>query len=94
MLGRKNREENYFFNRFAEIPYLNSSLFEKQDVETGQGFYHNGIMISELKNEPIRIYPSSVLGKKVKKDPDILTYIKLNLQQIGGQFESVDNYNK
>lgn len=25
---------------------------------------------------------------------DILTYIKLNLQQIGGQFESVDNYNK
>ena len=75
VLGRKKREENDFFNRFAEIPYLNSSLFEKQDVETGQGSYHNGIMISELKNEPIRIYPSSVLGKKVKKDPDILTYI-------------------
>ena len=75
VLGKKRREENSFFNQFSEIPYLNSSLFEKQDVETGQGVYHNGIMISELKNEPIRIYSSSVLGKKIKKDPDILTYI-------------------
>ena len=75
VLGKKRREENSFFNQFSEIPYLNSSLFEKQDVETGQGVYHNGIMISELKNEPIRLYSSSVLGKKIKKDPDILTYI-------------------
>ena len=50
VLGKKNREDTEFFNRFAEIPYLNSSLFEKQDIETGQGSYHNGIMISELKN--------------------------------------------
>ena len=75
VLGKKRREENSFFNQFSEIPYLNSSLFEKQDVETGQGVYHNGIMVSELKNEPIRLYSSSVLGKKIKKDPDILTYI-------------------
>ena len=75
VLGKKKREENSFFNQFSEIPYLNSSLFEKQDIETGQGVYHNGIMISELKNEPIRLYSSSVLGKKIKKDPDILTYI-------------------
>lgn len=75
VLGKKKREENSFFNQFSEIPYLNSSLFEKQDVETGQGVYHNGIMISELKNEPIRHYSSSVLGKKIKKDLDILTYI-------------------
>ncbi|MFR7564660.1 MAG: Eco57I restriction-modification methylase domain-containing protein [Oscillospiraceae bacterium] len=75
VLGKKKREENIFFNQFSEIPYLNSSLFEKQDIETGQGVYHNGIMISELKNEPIRLYSSSVLGKKIKKDPDILTYI-------------------
>ena len=75
VLGKKKREENSFFNQFSEIPYLNSSLFEKQDVETGQGVYHNGIMISELKNEPIRLYSSSVLGKKIKKDLDILTYI-------------------
>ena len=75
VLGKKQREDTKFFNQFKEIPYLNSSLFEKQDVEIGRGDYHNGIMISELKNSAIKRFSRSVLGKKAKQNYNLLEYI-------------------
>ena len=75
VLGKKQREDTVFFNKFKEIPYLNSSLFEKQDVEIGRGIYHNGIMISELKNSAIKRFSRSVLGNKAKPNYNLLEYI-------------------
>ncbi|QQW62393.1 class I SAM-dependent DNA methyltransferase [Helicobacter pylori] len=53
VLAKKNNES-------GKIPYLNSSLFDKTPLES------NGHEIKLLNNEPLEIYPKSVL----KKDKD------------------------
>lgn len=57
ILGKKERSIGDFYNRFSEIPYLNSSLFEKQIVEI------NDVNINELKDLEISVKKNSVLGK-------------------------------
>ena len=56
-----------FVNLFKKIPYLNSSLFEKQQIEI------DCINISNLSNEYIDIIPGSVI--KGSKNIRILDYI-------------------
>lgn len=60
VLGRKieDREKTEFYENFSEIPYLNSSLFEKQDIES------RDITINDIKNVPLKKSKSSVLNNK------------------------------
>ncbi|WRB57248.1 class I SAM-dependent DNA methyltransferase [Helicobacter pylori] len=53
---------------FEKIPYLNSSLFDKTPLEL------KGYEIKLLNNEPLEIYPKSVL-KKEKKALPLLEYL-------------------
>ncbi|GAA9741501.1 class I SAM-dependent DNA methyltransferase [Helicobacter pylori] len=57
----------------GKIPYLNSSLFDKTPLES------NGHEIRSLKNEPLEIYPKSILKKdekyKNEKDLPLLKYL-------------------
>ena len=69
VLGTKERSDTDFHNKFSNIPYLNSSLFEKQKIEIDYFF------IKFLKNESIERRASSVLGKKSKATLPILEYI-------------------
>ncbi|MCM1382834.1 MAG: Eco57I restriction-modification methylase domain-containing protein, partial [Muribaculaceae bacterium] len=69
VLGTKERTDTDFHNKFSNIPYLNSSLFEKQKIETDY------ILIRFLRNENITRKSSSVLGKKSKSTLPILEYI-------------------
>ena len=69
VLGTKDRTESEFHDKFSKIPYLNSSLFEKQPVET------DFAMINYLKNSEIARKPSSVLGAKSRHNLPILEYI-------------------
>ena len=59
-----------FYNKFTNIPYLNSSLFEKQEIET------TFVNICELKNDQIRLCPKTRIhvSKKNQKEP-IVNYI-------------------
>ena len=58
VLGRRERDVNEFYNMFSEIPYLNSALFERQEVES------DDVNINELRNLQIKLKNNSVLGKK------------------------------
>ena len=69
ILGKKERGNDTFFSNFAEIPYLNSSLFEKQDIEKKYLF------ISYLENSKVKRKSKSVLGKKAKDELFLLEYI-------------------
>jgi hypothetical protein len=52
---------------FAHVPYLNSSLFEQTDIE------HNGIFISNLRDESLPVFPETVLrDPKGRKRTDAL----------------------
>ncbi len=57
----------------GKIPYLNSSLFDKTPLES------NGHEIKSLNNEPLEIYPKSVLKKdkdyQEKEDFSLLEYL-------------------
>ncbi|GAA9372846.1 class I SAM-dependent DNA methyltransferase [Helicobacter pylori] len=76
VLAKKNNER---FKEIKEdkisgkIPYLNSSLFDKTPLES------NGHEIKSLNNEPLEIYPKSVLKKdekyKNEKDLPLLEYL-------------------
>ena len=56
VLARKPRERDEHLNKiFANVPYLNSSLFELTDIE------HSTIVISNLRDEKLPILASSVL---------------------------------
>jgi hypothetical protein len=68
VLGKKDREINNFYNLFSEIPYLNSALFERQEIES------NDININEIRNLNIKIKSNSVLGKK-NNEEELLKYI-------------------
>ncbi|GAA9408089.1 class I SAM-dependent DNA methyltransferase [Helicobacter pylori] len=75
VLAKKNNER---FKEIKEdkilgkIPYLNSSLFDKTPLES------NGHEIKLLNNEPLKIYPKSILKKdkdyQEKKDLPLLEY--------------------
>ncbi|GAA8786283.1 type II restriction endonuclease Eco57I subunit R [Helicobacter pylori] len=63
VLAKKNNERLEEIKEdkiLGKIPYLNSSLFDKTPLES------NGHEIRSLKNEPLEIYPKSIL----KKDKD------------------------
>ncbi len=70
VLAKKNNERSKEIKEnkiLGKIPYLNSSLFDKTPLES------NGHEIRLLKNEPLEIYPKSVLKKdeKYKKEKDL-----------------------
>ncbi len=61
VLAKKNNEREIKESKIlGKIPYLNSSLFDKTPLES------NGHEIKLLKNEPLEIYPKSVLKKDEK----------------------------
>lgn len=60
ILGTKERERGEFFDKFKDIPYLNSSLFENYDVE------RNDVMIRDLENNYVEVKNHSRTKKKGK----------------------------
>ncbi|GAA8280252.1 class I SAM-dependent DNA methyltransferase [Helicobacter pylori] len=76
VLAKKNNERSKEIKEdkiLGKIPYLNSSLFDKTPLES------NGHEIKLLNNEPLEIYPKSVLKKdkdyQEKKDLSLLEYL-------------------
>ena len=69
VLGRRNRADHPFYAQFEQIPYLNSSLFERQDIEKSD------ININELKNLSVSKKSRSILGSGAPKALPILQYI-------------------
>ncbi|WQZ34438.1 class I SAM-dependent DNA methyltransferase [Helicobacter pylori] len=74
VLAKKNNEREIKEDKIlGKIPYLNSSLFDKTPLES------NGHEIRLLKNEPLEIYPKSILKKdkdyQNKKDLPLLEYL-------------------
>ncbi|WP_231218903.1 Eco57I restriction-modification methylase domain-containing protein [Helicobacter pylori] len=76
VLAKKNNERLKEIKEdkiLGKIPYLNSSLFDKTPLES------NGHEIKWLDNEPLEIYPKSVLKKdekyKNEKDLPLLEYL-------------------
>ncbi len=70
VLAKKNNERSKKIKEdeiLGKIPYLNSSLFDKTPLES------DGHEIRLLKNEPLEIYPKSVLKKdeKYKNEEDL-----------------------
>ncbi|GAA8522341.1 hypothetical protein HpBT268_07460 [Helicobacter pylori] len=76
VLAKKNNERLKEIKEdkiLGKIPYLNSSLFDKTPLES------KGHEIKLLNNEPLKIYPKSVLKKdekyKNEKDLPLLEYL-------------------
>ncbi|GAA8322217.1 class I SAM-dependent DNA methyltransferase [Helicobacter pylori] len=76
VLAKKNNERSKEIKEdkiLGKIPYLNSSLFDKTPLEL------KGHEIKLLNNEPLEIYPKSVLKKdkdyQEKKDLPLLEYL-------------------
>ncbi|WP_187895208.1 class I SAM-dependent DNA methyltransferase [Helicobacter pylori] len=74
VLAKKNSERSQAKNKILEeIPYLNSSLFDQTPLES------KGYKIRSLDNEPLEIYPKSVLKKheeyQKQKDLPLLEYL-------------------
>jgi adenine-specific DNA-methyltransferase len=74
VLARKPEDRNDSFkNKFAHVPYLNSSLFEPTEME------QTTIFISNLRNEKLEIFPATVLkdnnGKKRFGEINALEYL-------------------
>ncbi len=75
VLAKKNNERSKEIKEdkiLGKIPYLNSSLFDKTPLES------NGHEIKSLNNEPLEIYPKSILKKDKdfqKKDLPLLEYL-------------------
>ncbi|GAA8699806.1 class I SAM-dependent DNA methyltransferase [Helicobacter pylori] len=75
VLAKKNNERSKEKEDkiLGKIPYLNSSLFDKTPLES------NGHEIKLLNNEPLEIYPKSVLKKdkdyQKEKDLPLLKYL-------------------
>ncbi|GAA8896460.1 hypothetical protein HpSIM26_00760 [Helicobacter pylori] len=76
VLAKKNNERSKEIKEdkiLGKIPYLNSSLFDKTPLES------NGHEIKLLNNEPLEIYPKSILKKdkdfQEKKDLPLLEYL-------------------
>ncbi len=76
VLAKKNNERSKEIKEdkiLGKIPYLNSSLFDKTPLES------NGHEIKSLNNEPLEIYPKSILKKdkdyQEKEDFSLLKYL-------------------
>lgn len=69
VLGKRNRQETPFFENFKDIPYLNSSLFERYVVEK------QDVNIIEIKNLPIIKKKKSAVGNKNESQILLLDYI-------------------
>ncbi|MCQ2900047.1 Eco57I restriction-modification methylase domain-containing protein [Helicobacter pylori] len=71
VLAKKNSERslNKEDKILEKIPYLNSSLFDETPLES------KGYKIRSLNNEPLEIYPKSVLKKHEQKDWTLLEYL-------------------
>ncbi|MGL2767661.1 DUF7149 domain-containing protein [Helicobacter pylori] len=76
VLAKKNNERSKEIKEdkiLGKIPYLNSSLFDKTPLES------NGHEIKLLNNEPLEIYPKSILKKdkdyQEKEDFSLLKYL-------------------
>ncbi|MDB9487830.1 TaqI-like C-terminal specificity domain-containing protein [Dolichospermum circinale CS-537/01] len=74
VLARKPEDRNEGFkNKFAHVPYLNSSLFEPTEMEQAT------IFISNLRNEKLEIFSATVLkdnkGKKRFGEINALEYL-------------------
>lgn len=69
VLGKRERDDTPFLKQFEQVPYLNSSLFERYEVETKY------VNIREIKNESIKKKKASVLGKKSPDNIPLLEYI-------------------
>ncbi len=76
VLAKKNNERLKEIKEdkiLGKIPYLNSSLFDKTPLES------KGHEIKSLNNEPLEIYPKSILKKdkdyQNKKDLPLLKYL-------------------
>lgn len=67
ILGKRKREDTEFLNQFSDIPYLNSSLFERREIE------RQDMNINSLKNEKIPVKKKSILGNV--DEINILEYI-------------------
>ncbi|MEG2013735.1 MAG: Eco57I restriction-modification methylase domain-containing protein, partial [Anaerovoracaceae bacterium] len=70
VLGKKvhERDDTDFYKQFHEIPYLNSSLFERQVIE-------RDINISDLENTLVQKKSNSVLGNKGNHKTLLLEYV-------------------
>lgn len=68
VLGKKNRDNTPFYNRFINIPYLNSALFEKDTCETTD--FH----INALFDLPLKKKNGSILMLNVTEIP-LLQYM-------------------
>ena len=69
VLGRKNRPSDGFYTNFKEIPYLNSSLFEKRTIEK------EDININELRNDLVIVKNRSILKGKKNQSLPLLEYL-------------------
>ncbi len=74
VLAKKNNEREIKESKIlGKIPYLNSSLFDKTPLES------DGHEIKLLNNEPLEIYPKSILKKdkdyQEKEDLSLLEYL-------------------
>ena len=66
VLGKRVRSEEYQ-TRFSQIPYLNSSLFERSDIEK------ESILISDLDDKELKLYSRTILKKRKKNSPKLRT---------------------
>lgn len=69
VLGKRERENSDFLRNFESIPYLNSSLFERYQVEKQE------LNINAMRNEPVVRKKNSVVGTKDTVEIPILEYI-------------------
>ena len=69
VLGKRQREDTTFFKNFENIPYLNSSLFERYDIEKKE------LNINIMRNDTIKKKKNSVVGTKTDIEIPILDYI-------------------
>ena len=69
ILGKKEREDSVFINQFSSVPYLNSALFERYEIEKQE------LNINTIKNDKVSVKKNTVLGKKIPPALPILEYI-------------------
>jgi len=69
VLGKKERNNTAFLHQFESIPYLNSSLFERYDIE------RQDVNIREIRNNPIAKKSGSALGKRAPEQIPLLEYV-------------------
>lgn len=69
VLGKPDRDDTPFYNNFKSIPYLNSSLFERYEVEK------EDVNINLIKNIPVVKKQNSIVGNKNQTEINLLEYI-------------------